>query len=405
MRTDSTYVAPSAVREVREYIRERFGDDLLPRQPRTFTRKAIGTQEAHEAIRPTSIRREPQDIKPYLNPDQFRLYELIWRRMVASQMADALSLSTTVEVEATCREAPKIYTLRATDSVLRFPGFRTIYMEGRDEGEEEGEGKRPLPELERGEPLDCLGLEPRQHFTQPPPRYTEATLIKALEEKGIGRPSTYAPIISTILERGYVLKEEGRFKPSALGKAVCDLLVQFFPNIMDLDFTAQMEEGLDAIARGEKEWVPMLREFYGPFQGAVEEALRRMPRVKVEEPTQEVCEKCGRPMVVKSGRFGRFLSCSGFPNCRNAKPLLVRTGVECPQCGGELVERRSNKGKAFYGCSHYPTCNFTVRWRPLPEPCPECGGLLVAYGRGRARCTACGHRGPIPEEEKVAVEG
>jgi DNA topoisomerase-1 len=260
--------------------------------------------------------------------------------------------------------------------------------------------------LANGDALDCQKLAPAQHFTEPPPRYTEATIIRALEEQGIGRPSTYAPTIGTILERDYVRKERGRFVPTKLGTAVTGLLTAHFPDIMDIGFTARIEEQLDDIASGEREWTPVLRDFYGPFDKATDRAMKeaeRVPRDQIDEETDESCEKCERPMVIKSGRFGRFLSCSGFPECRNSRPLLTRVGVECPECGGDLVERRKRGkgGRPFYGCSNYPTCSFAVNQRPVPEPCPECSGMLLASGRGNARCNSCDYKGPVPESEPV----
>ena len=259
-------------------------------------------------------------MKPYLSQDQFRLYELIWRRMVASQMSDARSDAMTLDTEAVCQDAAKAYIFRATGSVLKFPGYNVVYLEGRDDGDEE-EGKGALPELAVGEMLKCLRLDSKQHFTQPPPRYTEATLIKTMEENGIGRPSTYAPTISTIMDRHYVSKEDGKLKPTVLGQTVCDLLTQYFSDIMDTNFTARMEEELDEVASGQREWVPMLESFYGPFQKSLDVAAEAMPRVRVEEATEEVCEKCGQPMVIKTGRFGRFLACSDFPTCKNTMPV------------------------------------------------------------------------------------
>ena len=320
MRTDSTNVAYASIQEARRYIEARFGDDYLPEKPRAFKRKAKGAQEAHEAIRPTSITRTPDDLKGHLSRDQHRLYDLIWRRMLASQMAEARSDSTTVETEAGGAKSQKTYLFRSTGSVLTFPGFRTLYMESVDDAEEDT-GKGPPPGLKKGDALNCLGIDPKQHFTQPPPRYTEASLIKGLEEKGIGRPSTYAPIISTIMDRHYVVKKEGKLSPTDLGEKVCDLLVDYFTDIMDTNFTAKMEEELDEVARGERQWVPMLEDFYGPFQKALDVATEQMPRVRVEEATDQVCEKCGKPMVIKMGRFGRFMSCSGFPECRNTGPV------------------------------------------------------------------------------------
>ena len=314
MRTDSTTVSSSALAETRAYIGRRFGAEFLPPTPRRFIKKAKGAQEAHEAIRPTSVEREPAKLKPYLNRAQLRLYELIWRRMVASQMAEARIENTAIGIKA---EAPASeYSLRATSSVVLFPGFLTLYSEGRDEGE----GKLPLPQLSRGDKLQLLSLLSEQHFTQPPPRYTEATLIKALEQNGIGRPSTYAPTLSTIQERGYVRQVDNHLQPSELGLVIADLLREHFPDIVDVGFTAQMEQSLDDIARGEQEWVSMLQGFYEPFAKTVERAISAMPKVK-DEPTDETCDKCGRPMVLKWGRWGKFLSCSGFPKCRNAKSL------------------------------------------------------------------------------------
>ena len=392
MRTDSTSLAGSAVEEARQYIGERFGKEYLPKDSRAFRTRSKGAQEAHEAIRPTSVQRSPESLKSHLNGDQMRLYDLIWRRMLACQMADYIYDATTVDVEASKSDAQAAYILRATGVRAKFMGFVVLYQEGQDDANAEEGG--PLPSLAVGDALQCLGLESKQHFTQPPPRYTEASLVKMLEEKGIGRPSTYAPILSTLVDRNYVTKERNRLQPTVLGTAVSDLLTSFFPNVMDVDFTAHMEDELDDIARGERAWVPMLESFYGPFKQTLDEAQEKMPRVKVEEPTDEVCEECASPMVIKTGRFGRFMACSTFPDCRNTKPILKRTGVECPKCAGDIVERRSKaKGRLFYGCSNYPACDFSVVQRPLPEPCPECGGLMVSRGRNEGRCTKCAWEG------------
>lgn len=403
MRTDSTSLASSAVAEAREYIKERFGQEYTPKDPRAYRTKSKGAQEAHEAIRSTSVRRTPESLKGHLSQDQLRLYDLIWRRMLACQMADAIYDSTSVDVETSSNGSSPSYIFRATGTQSKFLGFITLYLEGKDEGSEEEGG--PLPPLAVGDALDCLGLEAKQHFTQPPARYTEASLVKLMEEKGIGRPSTYAPTLSTLTDRSYVVKEQNRLKPTALGAQVSDMLTQFFPDIMDVDFTANMEDALDEIARGERPWVPMLEAFYLPFKKTLDEAQANMPRVKVEEPTDEICDKCRSPMVIKTGRFGRFLACSTFPECRNTKPILKRTGVACPRCGGDLVERRSKgKGRTFYGCANYPTCDFSVVQKPLPEPCPECDGLMVAKGRNQAACTVCAWRGEPSEQEAVASE-
>jgi len=401
MRTDSVRVATSALEETRAYVKQKYGAHFLSPHPRIFAKKAKGAQEAHEAIRPTSINREPASIERYLTRDQFRLYELIWKRMVSSQMSPALLDTTSVDIEA---KGEKSYLFRATSSIIKFPGFTILYIEGSDEAEDE-KGKEPLPELAKGETLKLLGLFPEQHFTQPPPRYTEATLVKALEERGIGRPSTYAPILSTIQERGYVEKDRGRFHPMELGLLVSDILSEHFPTIVDLGFTAQMEEGLDRIAQGECQWAPFLQDFYDPFEKTLQTAKQRMERVKVVgEPTDEVCSECGRPLVIKSGRYGKFLSCSGFPECKNAKPLLIKIGVSCPQCGGELVVRQSKKGRSFYGCANYPACDFTTSDKPIPQPCPECGGLVVMRGKKMARCIKCEFVGRLEQLEREALK-
>ena len=398
MRTDSIQVAQSALSEVRDYIGKRYGKEYLPDKPRIHRNKAKAAQEAHEAIRPTSIRRDPQSLKPYLNREQFSLYSLVWERMLASQMADARSEATTVDIDASCRKSPNIYNFRATGSVLKFPGFRSVYLESRDDAADE-DGRQALPTLAGGDPLDCLKLDALQHFTEPPPRFTEATLIKAMEERGIGRPSTYAPTIGTLLDRHYVSKEQNRLVPTPLGTTVTDLLTEYFADVMDLEFTAKMEEELDDVSRGERQWVPMLGEFYDPFQKALEAAQSSMPRTKVEEETDEVCENCGMPMVIKTGRFGRFMACTGFPDCKTTKPLLKKTGSTCPKCGGDIVERRARgKGRSFYGCSRYPQCDFITNRKPLPTPCPECGGLMVQSNRSTGACTTCNWTESIGEE-------
>jgi DNA topoisomerase-1 len=393
MRTDSTTVSASALAEARVYISEKYGADYLPPAPRRFAKKVKGAQEAHEAIRPTSVHREPERIAAYLSAEQRKLYTLIWQRMVSSQMAAAQIDTTTVDIEA--KAAKERYLFRAASSAIAFPGFLILYQEGKDE-DENGEKKSKLPELTKGEQLRLLQLIPEQHFTQPPPRYTEATLIKALEEKGIGRPSTYAPILSLIQERGYVERRNGKLGPTELGSIVSNLLSEHFADIVNVGFTAQMEEKLDQIARGELEWVPMLHEFYSPFQETVTKATKTIP--KVSEPTDEICEKCGRPMVIKWGRRGKFMSCSGFPECKNARSIVVTTGVKCPQCKGDLVERKSKKGRTFYGCGNFPKCKFAVWDKPLPKPCPQCGGLLTLSKKGTAKCSQCTYEGEAGEE-------
>ena len=393
MRTDSTTVAASALAEARSYISERYGKDYLPPSPRHFAKKVKGAQEAHEAIRPTSIHREPEQVKPYLNSEQLKLYTLIWQRMVASQMAAAQVDTTTVDIEA--KASKEKYLFRTAISVIVFPGFLTLYQEGKDE-DENGEKKNKLPELVKGEQLRLLQILPEQHFTQPPPHYTEATLIKALEEKGIGRPSTYAPILTLIQERGYVERRSGKLGPTELGTIVSNLLSKHFADIVNVGFTAQMEEKLDQIASGELEWVPMLHEFYSPFQETISKATKAIP--KVSEPTDEICEKCGRPMIIKWGRSGKFISCSGFPECKNARSIVVNIGVKCPRCKGELVERKSKRGYTFYGCGNYPKCDFAVWNKPLPKPCPQCQELLTLSKKGTAKCSQCSYEGEVGEE-------
>ena len=390
MRTDSTRVADSAIKEAVAFINEKYGAKYLPPRTRAFKNRAAGAQEAHEAIRPTRIFREPSLIKQYLNNNQFRLYDLIWKRMVASQMAAALFNNTIVDVEAKNHDD---YLLRTSASVNTFPGFMTLYIEGKDEAEEER--KNPLPPLDKGDPLELLGVFPDQRFTQPPPRYTEATLVKALEQWGIGRPSTYAPTISTIQDREYVIKDKGVFQPTELGIAVNDLLVQYFPDVINVKFTAAMEDELDDIANKEREWPDVVQDFYTPFNKDLQKATEQAEKVKLpDEQTGDDCPKCGKPLVIKTGRFGKFIACSGYPECKYTQSFQVKVGVKCPLCGGELVQRVSKKKRTFYGCSNYPECQFATNLRPLPQPCPQCGGLLTQRGR-QATCTKCDFKGKI----------
>ncbi|MCO5228773.1 MAG: type I DNA topoisomerase [Thermomicrobiales bacterium] len=401
MRTDSTNISSQVQQDTRGVIAERFGSEYVPGTAPIYKSRAKGAQEAHEAIRPTNPARDPQSVKSFLSAPQFRLYNLVWQRYMASQMAPALldstradiAAGTAVEIEA--KSAPFIF--RATGSIVTFQGWMAIYQTGRDEGETDELDKGALPELAEGEPLDLLKLLPEQHFTQPPPRFTEATLVKALEEQGIGRPSTYVPTIATLQARNYVTLEERKLVPTELGFVVNDLLVEHFPDIFDVNFTSQMEAELDDIASGERDWVPTLAEFYAPFTATLKNAEQTMERVKIrDEPTDEVCEKCGSPMVIKLGKFGKFMACSAFPECRNSKPLLTRIGVECPTCHqGEIVERRSKRGRKFYGCERYPDCDFVSWNKPVKEPCPNCGGVLGEIGRGgeRLKCNSCGWQG------------
>ncbi len=399
MRTDSVHVAESALSETREVVKGRFGPEFLPDKAKRFRTRSKSAQEAHEAIRPTSVSRTPEMLAPHLSRDQLTLYRLIWRRMVASQMKSALYDTLSVEVAAVPVAGERTYLFRASGSTLRFPGYLAAY------GESAKDDSPSIPPLKEGEPLDLIELLPEQHFTQAPPRYNEASLIRALESKGIGRPSTYASIISTVIARGYVERQQRNLVPTDTAFVVNDLLVQYFPKVLDAGFTAQMETDLDEIAAGHKEWVPVVDEFYRPFHERLEHARAEMESVKVEdEPAGEDCEKCGAPMVIKFGRFGKFIGCSNYPECKNTKPFLEKVGVDCPKCGADLVRRRSRKGRPFYGCSAYPECDFATNSTPLPQKCSSCGGFMVQKGK-KAECTACEHREPIAnaEEESEAV--
>ena len=435
MRTDSTRVAQEALQAARAYIKTTFGEEYLPNRAVNYQTKK-GAQDAHEAIRPTLPLQSPADLKPYLSNDQFRLYELIWMRFIASQMNPAIFDGTTIDIQA------GTYLFRSTGSVMKFQGFRRVYMEGKDdpatdERESDGEDVN-LPDVKEGDTLNLRKLEPKQHFTQPPPRYNEATLVKMLEAKEIGRPSTYASILSTIQDRGYVTKERGRLLPTDVGRLVNELLKHGFPNIVDVEFTAKMEDQLDVIADGKIKWVETLGQFYPEFQTALKEAPDRMyeARKAMEEQSDEKCEKCGVNMIIKWGRYGRFLgcanypecqnikrltsaddaptaepeptdtvcdkcgepmvirvsragakflSCSGYPKCKNAKPIPM--GIDCPEpdCDGYLGERRSRRGKVFYGCSNYPKCEFSTWDKPVPEPCPKCNTPFLVEKTEKAK--------------------
>jgi len=398
MRTDSTNIAAQAQAEARDYVAQRYGEKYLPPKPPVYKTRTKGAQEAHEAIRPTSVLREPEAIKEHLSREQYQLYQLIWQRFLASQMEAAVYDTITVEVLAGPAEGEKPYLFRASGSTLHFPGFLVVYEEARDEDAAEEEPTQQIPPLTVNEMLDLLRLIPQQHFTQPPPRYTEASLVRALEEYGIGRPSTYAPILATIQQRGYVQRENGRLLPTETAFLVNDLLVEHFPEVMDYGFTAQMEEHLDQIAAGKRKWVPVVREFYAPFELRLEEADQKIE--KVDMGPQEIgrdCPDCGKPLIVRWGRYGRFIGCAGFPDCRYTEPWLEKVGVACPECGGALVEKRTRKGRIGYGCANYPECNFWVWKRPLPQPCPACGGLLTEGRKDMARCNACGAEAALEE--------
>jgi DNA topoisomerase-1 len=403
MRTDSTNVAESAQIEARRFIFERFGESFAPPKPPIYRTKSRGAQEAHEAIRPTSVIRQPNGIKEFLDRDQFRLYQLIWQRFLASQMSPAIFDTLTVEVTGKSRSHE--YLLRASGSTIRFQGYLIVYEEARDEdvvSEEEEEVRIPAS-VQEGQSQKLLRVIPAQHFTQPPPRYTEASLVKTLEEYGIGRPSTYAPILGTIQQRGYVLREGKRLSPTETGILVNDLLVEHFPDIINVGFTARMEEDLDRIAAGDEDWVAVIREFYGPFEKDVKTAEAKIPEMKVDlEPIGRACPECGHDLVIRWGRYGKFISCSNFPACRHTEAWLEKIGVSCPKDGGDIVERKTRKGRVFYGCANYPECDFTSWKQPLPTPCPQCGGMLVVANKNTAQCLNCEEQfalDQIPVEE------
>lgn len=452
MRTDSTRVGAEAQDEVRELIAGKYGKEYLPEKPPVYA-SAKSAQEAHEAVRPTSAMREPDAVKQYLQPDQYKLYRLIWNRFVASQMNPAIIDQTSVDIKAGG------YTFRATGSVVKFPGFMAVYMEEKSEDaapSEEENGEAVLPPLNEGEILSLIKLDPKQHFTQPPPRFSEALLVKTLEEKGIGRPSTYAAIISTIQERDYVNKVENKFRPTELGVLVSNLLVSHFPVIMDVAFTAGMEEELDKIEEGTMRWTDAVKDFYKPFSESLEKAQADMKDFKAElVPTDINCEKCGKPMVVKWGRNGQFLACSGYPECKSTKPFIrteggvieaapeettdelcpkcnsamvikrgrfgkflacsrypecnytqgMSTGVTCPEDGGKIVERRSRFGKMFYSCANYPACKFALWYKPIQRACPQCNApfLLEKYSKKTGPYIAC-HKKECGYKEEPKAE-
>ncbi len=398
MRTDSVNVSAQAQQAARAVISGKFGPEFVPASPPLYRTRSKGAQEAHEAIRPTHPNREPAAVKANLTPQQFKLYQLIWQRFIASQMNPAILDGTTIDIAAgkPAELSNPPYMLRATGSVVRFPGYMKVYTAGRDDGDVDELDKGALPRVTEGELLDLVELFADQHFTQPPPRYTEATLIKALEEEGIGRPSTYAPTLATLLARGYVTAEQKKLIPTELGTVVSDLLAEHFPNVFDIGFTSQMESELDDIASGDRAWVPTLRSFYDPFKTTLTQAEQTIQRVKLkDEPAGEDCDICGRPMVIKMGKFGKFMACSGFPECRNSKPLLTKIGMTCPTCHeGDVVERRSKKGRTFYGCSRYPDCDFVTWNKPVETKCPRCGSHMEQVGKqGNLKCPACGHTG------------
>jgi DNA topoisomerase-1 len=405
MRTDSTIVSQQAQKEASQFISNRYGKEFLPAKPNIYSKKVRGAQEAHEAIRPTSVMRQPGTIKGHLTRDQNRLYRLIWQRFVASQMAAAIYDTVSVVVTGTSENHE--YTLRASGSSIRFQGFLKVYEDIRDEDSvsQEEENVRIPKGVEEGQPQKLLQLIPEQHFTQPPPRYSEASLVRTLEENGIGRPSTYAPILGTIQQRGYVYRENKRLYPTETGILVNDLLVEHFPDVIQVGFTANMEANLDRVASGDEQWVEVIKAFYEPFEKDVKIADEKIPEMKVElEQIGRACPRCGNELVVRWGRYGKFISCSNFPECRHTEPFLHKIGIACPQDGkdgGEIVERKTRKGRTFYGCSNYPECDFTSWKKPIAHPCPNCSGLLVAANKNHAHCTQCEEQFSLDE---VSVE-
>ncbi len=388
MRTDSVRISEQAIGEVRAAITQWYGAGYLPESANVYKSKGR-VQDAHEAIRPTHIEYAPDSIKNDLTLDQLKLYRLVWQRFVACQMAPAILDVTSVEIQGNG------FVLRASGSVIKFDGFMKVYLEGQDEDKRDEDAENLLPLLTPGQAMALAELLPAQHFTQPPPRFTEASLVKFLEEQGIGRPSTYAPIMSTIQDRGYVGKESKALVPTDLGLLINDQLVKHFSDIVDVGFTADMEAKLDMIDDGSIDWRQIVRNFFEPFEKDLKIASDVMEKINTDEKTDEVCEKCGSPMIIKTSRYGRFIACSGYPNCKNTRSLVADTGVVCPECGSKIVERRSKRGKIFYGCSGYPKCTFAVWDKPTGDICPQtpCKGFLVIKrARGKApfkKCVKC----------------
>lgn len=389
MRTDSTNIAEVAQKEAREYIQQIYGQSFLPETPPQYKTRAVSAQEAHEAVRPTSVFRSPDKIKQYLTNDQFKLYQLVWQRFLASQMEAAVFDTLSIEIEA--KTQIHEYLLRVSGSTVKFPGYLVVYEEAVDEDQKTEEENARIPSgLEEGQRQNLVRVIPEQHFTQPPPRYSEATLVQVLEEYGIGRPSTYAPILSTIQERGYVIREAKRLFPTETGILVNDIMVQHFPSIVDLHFTAHMEADLDQVAAGQEGWTDVVAEFYREFEPVLRRAQEAIPVTKAElEKIGRICPDCGGDLVIRWGRYGKFISCNNFPNCRHTEALLEKIGVKCPNDDGEIVIRKTRKGRIFYGCANYPNCEFTSWKQPIPVPCPKCGGLLVIANKREMQCTKC----------------
>lgn len=397
MRTDSLRISNVAKEEAAQYILNRFGEKFLPAKPRVFKTKS-NAQDGHEAIRPSMPSLSPEDVKASLTSDQFKLYNLIWNRFMASQMSDCIQKTTQAEISA------KEYIFKASGYYVDFEGFTTLYVESKDTEEEKS---TQLPPLEKDMPVKCKELKKNQHFTQPPARYTEASLIKALEEYGIGRPSTYAATITTITSREYVKREAKTLYPTELGEVMTNLLKERFPKIVNYKFTAQMEENLDEVEHGQEEWVELLDEFYSDFDKTLKKAKEEMEGVKLqlkEDQTDIICDKCGRQMVVKVGRYGKFIACPGYPECKNVLKFVEKTGVKCPKCNGDVIVKHTKKKRVFYGCSNYPECDFVSWNEPVNERCPQCGGILFKK-KGKKPKLYCATEGCGFEKEFVEKDG
>ena len=397
MRTDSLRISDIAKEEAAQYILNRFGEKFLPAKPRVFKTKS-NAQDGHEAIRPSMPSLAPEDVKASLTSDQFKLYNLIWNRFMASQMSDCIQKTTQAEISA------KEYIFKASGYYVDFEGFTTLYVESKDTEEEKS---TQLPPLEKDMPVKCKELKKNQHFTQPPARYTEASLIKALEEYGIGRPSTYAATITTITSREYVKREAKTLYPTELGEVMTNLMKERFPKIVNYKFTAQMEENLDDVEHGKEEWVELLDEFYSDFDKTLKKAKEEMEGVKLqlkEDQTDIICDKCGRQMVVKVGRYGKFIACPGYPECKNVLKFVEKTGVKCPKCNGDVIVKHTKKKRVFYGCSNYPECDFVSWNEPVNERCPQCGGILFKK-KGKKPKLYCATEGCGFEKEFVEKDG
>ncbi|MCJ7717634.1 MAG: type I DNA topoisomerase [Anaerolineales bacterium] len=402
MRTDSTNISDGAQQAARKFIQDKYGDAYVPSEIPHYATKAKRAQEAHEAIRPTSVSRTPKALKGFLKKDQYRLYKLIWQRFVASQMASAEYDTLSVIIGADGSE--HVYVLRASGSKIKFPGFLQVYDRNNGKATKAEKDLERIPDnLLEGQAQELIKLLPEQHFTQPPPRFSEASLVSTLEENGIGRPSTYAPIMGKLIKRGYVVKDSRRLNPTETGFIVNDLVSEYFSSIVDVGFTAQMEKELDQVASGEDQWQDTVKDFYGPFSEQLDFAKREMPKIEpVYIHIGRSCPECGHDLVQRWGRYGLYIGCSDKPNCSHTERWVEKIGVICPNDGGELIERRTRKGRTFYGCDNYPECDFASWKKPLPDPCPSCEGLLVTTNKNHAQCTVCNLEFKLDEIKKVS---